>query len=142
MKTCKLFLFAVMALVLASCESNNSPTKKFVGTWEPVKFEDCDLFVITSDSIKAIKLDTQEEHYQCHYKMLTDSTAELERTWLKSYDTSDIRDFHPEQFIYEDVKMYIDKDGYLIIDPFWGGVLENIYPNYASLKLRKHVEPK
>ena len=140
MKT-KFFLFAMVAVFFAACNSNE-PTRKFVGTWDPVPYEGYDLFVITADSIKAIDCDTKEEHYQCHYKMLRDNVAKLERCWLieesKNHDSSD-SDWQPEQYFYAEVKMYIDKNGYLIIKPFNpGSVLSQTSPNYAELKLKRH----
>ena len=63
--------------------------------------------------------------------------AELERCWLKNYPESD---FHSEQFLYAEVEMYIDKEGYLIIKPFdIIGELSEIYPNYSNLKLKKYA---
>ena len=48
--------------MLAACNTNE-PIKKYVGVWEPVRYEDCDIFVITSDSIKAVQNETGLEHY-------------------------------------------------------------------------------
>lgn len=128
-------LLTLIAAIFAACNSNE-PEKKFVGTWDPVG-SDCDVFVITSDSIKAIQNETGLEHYQAHYKMLRDSVAELERCWLGENHSG--LDFHPEDYFVAEVKMYIDKDGYLIIQPFdTGSPLSQQYPNYAWLKLKKH----
>lgn len=135
----KILLFAMLFL-LAACNSNE-PNKAFIGKWEPVGYEEYDVFVITSDSIKAINCDTKEEHYQCHYKILHDSIAELERCWLEKLaedkDTTQ-SDFNPEQFYIAEVQMYLDKEGYLVIHPFdIVGELSQIVPNYTFLKLRK-----
>ena len=124
MKT-KLFLLSLMAIMLAACNTNE-PTKKYVGVWEPVRYEDCDIFVITSDSIKAVQNETGLEHYQTHYEVLNDSVARLERSRTGA------------SVVFEEVAMYIDKEGYLIIRPFTtGSPLSLEYPNYAWLKLRK-----
>ena len=124
MKT-KLFLLSLMAIMLAACNTNE-PTKKYVGVWEPVRYEDCDIFVITSDSIKAVQNETRLEHYQTHYEVLNDSVARLERSRTGA------------SVVFEEVAMYIDKEGYLIIRPFTtGNPLSLEYPNYAWLKLRK-----
>ena len=136
----KIIFFAIMSLLLVAC-NKNEPQKVHIGVWEPVD-SGVDLFVITADSIKAIQIDTKAEHYQCHYRIINDSVAELERSWLKEYLNLPPSDFHPEQYLHEEVKMYFDKEGYLIINPFWGGVLEQIYPNYAILKLKRHTESK
>ena len=126
----KLFLLSVFTIALMACERNN-PSQAFVGTWEPVGYEECDIFVITSDSIKAITCDTKEEHLQSHYTMLNDSIAKLERTWLMSPDIS-------SDLFYAEVPMYIDNEGYLIIKNFHiVGELFHVYPNYTHLKLRK-----
>ena len=135
----KILLFAMLFL-LAACNSNE-PNKAFIGKWDPVGYEGVDVFVITSDSIKAIQCDTKEEHYQCHYKILHDSIAELERCWLKETTqgiNSSQSDLNPEQFYIAEVQMYLDKEGYLVIHPFdIVGELSQIVPNYTFLKLRK-----
>ena len=124
MKT-KFFLFSVLALLFAAC-NNNEPSNAFVGTWETVVPEGekiYDIFVITSDSIKAINA----EQYHAHYKILRDSVIELERCWMpKDY----------EKYISE-AQMYFDESGYLIIQPFDLTIAQN-YPTYVSLKLTKH----
>ena len=136
----KILLFAMLFL-LAACNSNE-PNKAFIGKWEPVRYEEYDVFVITSDSIKAINCDTKEEHYQCHYKILHDSIAELERCWLEKLaegrDTTIQKDYHPELYFVEEVEMYIDDQGYLIIRPFTpDSPIDNGCPNYAWLTLKK-----
>ena len=65
-------------------------------------------------------------HYQTHYEVLNDSVARLERSRTGA------------SVVFEEVAMYIDKEGYLIIRPFTtGSPLSLEYPNYAWLKLRK-----
>ena len=143
MKKFKYLFLAILAVILVGCDAN-IPTKKYVGTWEPVGYEGCDVFVITTDSIKAIQCTSKEEHYQSHYKMLRKDVAELERCWLENHDYSG-SDFNPEQFFFAEVKMYIDKEGHLIIKPFdyLGGEYDMSngvrYPDYGTLKLRKYA---
>ena len=143
----KIYLFAIMAIALMACNPNEPEnTKKtneaFIGTWEPVGYEEYDVFVITADSIKAVKCDsTAEEHLQCYYEILNDSVVKLERYWLeektKDYDWTN-SDFHPEKYYVEEVAMYLDKDGYLIIYPFdIIGELAEVSPNYTHLKLKR-----
>ena len=136
----KLCILAVTAVLLVACETNH-PSKAFIGTWEPVGYEEYDIFIITSDSIKAIQCDTKKEHYQSHYKILRDSVAELERCWLKETTqgiNSSQSDLNSEQFYIAEVQMYLDKEGYLVIHPFdIVGELSQIVPNYTFLKLRK-----
>ena len=135
----KLFLFTIVAMLFAACTSE--PTRKFIGVWEPVGYEKYDRFVISSDTIKAVQCETGLEHLQTHYKILRDSVVELERCWLeekaKGWDTTH-SDFHPEEFFFEEVEMYIDKDGFLNIKPFgFYGPLEQASPLYPWLKLRR-----
>ena len=121
----KLFIIGLMGILLIACNTVE-PTKKYVGVWEPVGYEDCDMFVITPDSIKAVQNETRIEHYQTHYEILNDSVARLERSRSGS------------SVVFEEVAMYIDKEGYLIIRPFTtGSPLSEEYPNYAWLKLKK-----
>jgi len=136
MKTLKLLILAVVAMILAACNTNE-PTKAFEGTWVPVVFEDVnipDVFIITSDSIKGILYKEKIEYYFCHYKVVRKGVVELERCWAKQ------RNF-PETFWFAKVPMYIDEQGYLIIEDFDPSIeLEQIYPNYANLKLKKYEE--
>ena len=141
MKT-KLFIFATISVILSAC-NKNEPTKAFEGVWEPFLCEECvipDLFVITSDSIKAIQCDTKEEHYQCHYKVLRDSIVELERCWIIEELESMQRPYNPSDYISEEY-MYVDNEGFLIIRKFWmGNEISQIYPNYTQLKLRRYED--
>ena len=136
----KSVLFAILAVLFAACNTNE-PAKAFIGTWEPVGYETYDTFVITSDSIKAIKCDTKEEHYQAHYKVLRDSVIELERCWLeRQYKNAGPSDWNPEEYFFTEAKMYIDGEGCLVIEPFdYGSLLVEIKPNYAILKLKKRT---
>ena len=134
-------LFAAVVAMCVACNSNE-PEKAFVGVWSPCGYEMYDKFVITSDSIKAIGCEDSQEHYQAHYKMLRDSVALLERCWMEvkwqGFDSSN-SDWHPEEYFFAEVKMYIDKDGYLIIRPFdLEDYLSQKYPNYSELKLRRY----
>ena len=130
-------LMAVIATILVSCGSNSpEQNKSFVGTWEPVLYEGFeipDLFIITSDSIKAIRCKTQEEHYQCHYQILREGVIELERCWFKQYNANAVNE--PDYIV--ESEMYFDKNGYLIINPFTSEITQR-YPNYFNLKLRRH----
>lgn len=132
----QLLLF-IAAWLFAACD-NIEPNKAFVGVWEPVGYEDCDQFVITSDSIKAITCDTKQEHYQCHYKKLAGKRYEIERCWLNDlYKTGDYKE---DPYYIGEVQMYIDREKYLIIRDFLPeteSALSQNYPNYKHLKLRK-----
>ena len=140
MKVSRSILFAACILSFAACNSDYSGSKEFIGVWHPVGYEDCDTFVITSDSIKAIQCVTGKERYQSHYKMRNRRQAELKRCWLeemlKDADALESRDIETE--IFAEVTMYINQDGYLIITPFdVTGELVQTYPNYTNLKLAK-----
>ena len=132
----KLFLFAIMAIVLVSC-NRNEPSQTYEGVWEPVLLQDSDkfdLFTITSDSIKAFNFQLGIEYYQCHYRFIRNGIIELERCWA-------MRDNYPEAFWKEEVPMYFDEEGYLIIERFDPSVeLHQNYPNYANLKLKRYEE--
>jgi hypothetical protein len=133
----KLFCLAIIATAFVAC-SSNEPNSAFIGAWDPVGYEGVDIFYVSSDSIKAVQCSDGLVHYQSHYKMLTDKTAELERCWLPS-NHEEGSDWNPELYRFAEVSMYIDKDGYLIIEPFdIVGVLAEIYPNYSNLKLKIH----
>jgi len=123
----KVYLCLVIAVLgLAAC-GTNEPIKVFEGVWDPVGYEEVDQFFITSDSIKAININTGKTHHQCYYKVLRDSVAELKRSW-----------WEPETAV--EVQMYINKEGILFINPFGTeGELAEIYPNYTILRLRKHT---
>lgn len=140
MKVSRFILSAACILFFAACNNDYSGSKEFIGIWHPVGYEDCDTFVITNDSIKAIQCVTEKEHYQCYYKMLSKRQAELKRCWLeeilKDNDAPESSDMAAD--ISAEVTMYIDQDGCLIIRPFdVAGELEQVYPNYANLKLAK-----
>ena len=129
---------------LVAC-SNNEPKRAFEGTWEPVGYEECDVFVVTTDSIKAVSCDTHEDHYQCYYHMVRDSVAQLERTWLiEAQRRSDSLqgDWDVRRHFYAEVQMYLDKEGYLIIHPYdyhseWDLSQVVYYPDYRKLKLKR-----
>ena len=130
----KILLFAIPVLFLAACQTNY-PTKAFEGLWEPIGYEDCDIFVISSDSIKAIQSNTKQEHYQCHYKVLRDSIVELERTWM--WKLADGVVLKPSD-VTSEAYMYIDKEQHLIIKYFLPeSELSQNYPNYTHLKLKR-----
>ena len=135
MKT-KLFIYAAIAVILSSCNLNE-PTKAFEGVWEPVLIEGVevpDLFIISSDSIKAYNFQLEREYYQCNYKVIKRNLIELERCWAENSG-------RPESFLKAKVPMYIDKQGHLIIEDFDPSIeLQQNYPNYANLKLQKHEE--
>ncbi len=130
----KFLLLALMACAFIACDKK-STSRNFEGVWEPVGYEECDQFVITSDSIKAIRLDNYMEHYQCHYTILRDSIVELERCWM--VDATDNGNASSSDYTSE-VYMYIDKDKYLIIRNFLlESELSQMNPNYTHLKLKK-----
>ena len=136
----KYLLFALMAGLLCSC-NNNEPTSKYVGVWELIGEGGVDLFVISADSIKAVSCYNGSESYQSHYEMISSGVAKLERCWLedmaKSHDLSQ-GDWNPEQYFFDEVQMYIDKDGYLNIDPYdIPDYLSQKVPNYSRLKLKR-----
>ena len=132
----KLFLFTVAAMIFAAC-TTSEPTRKFIGVWEPVGYENCDRFVISSDTIKAVQCETGLQHYQCHYKILRDSVVELERCWMKDIAGDDF-DYQASPDYVSEEYMYIDQQGYLIIRCFMlYGELCELYPNYSHLKLKR-----
>ena len=137
----KYLLFALMAGLLCSC-NNNEPTSKYVGVWEPIGEGGADLFVISADSIKAVSCYNGSESYQSHYEMISNGVAKLERCWLedmaKNHDLSQ-GDWNPEQYFFDEAQMYIDKDGYLNIDPYdIPDYLSQKVPNYSRLKLKRY----
>jgi len=132
MKKYQLLSLVILAFMFAAC-STNEPENAFTGVWEYIlpggEKSTCDLFVITSDSIKAIDCQTQEEHYHAHYTFLRDSVIELERCWLKGVSP-----------LYNaEAQMYFDEDKYLIISPFDFDIAQTAR-NYSKLKLKKHEE--
>lgn len=121
-----LFL-SVWVIIIGSC-SPNKTSNDFVGVWSPIRYEECDMFVISADSIIAIRCETKEKHLQCHYTILRDSIIKLERCWMTEGD-----------FIVTESKMYFDEEGHLIINPFTNdGFLAEVFPNYSILKLKKY----
>ena len=132
MKRIYLFVIVAVSLLHSACDMNN-PTKNFEGVWEPnigEKVEAPDLFVITSDSIKAIEKETGLEHYQSHYKFVKDSIIELERTWLGHSDS--------EWYVSEQY-MYFEENNNLIIKYFEPvSPISQIFPNYAILRMKRH----
>ena len=134
MKRINLFLIAAVTLLLAACNTNE-PTKAYEGVWEPVLFDGIevpDLFIISSDSIKAYSIQLKEEYYQCHYKVVGKDIVELERCWAKQNN-------YPESLWKAEVSMYIDEQDQLVIKDFDPSIeLHQNYPNYANLKLRRH----
>ena len=135
----KYILFLAFIVGVMSCNTHGPGNyKSYVGTWEPILGENLeipDIFVITSDSIKAINCKTKKVHYQCHYKILRSGVVELERCWL----TQENMDAFKESYYVVESEMYIDPQGYLIISPFDNiAPACQVYPNYANLKLRKH----
>lgn len=132
----KNFILATIAVILSACNLNE-PTKAFEGVWEPVLIEGVevpDLFIISSDSIKVYNFQLEREYYQCHYKVIRRNLIELERCWAENSG-------RPESFLKAKVPMYIDKQGYLIIEDFDPSIqLQQNYPNYANLKLQRHED--
>lgn len=133
----KLFLLSVFTIALMACEN----TPKVEGLWQHADAPmSKDVISITSDTIKVIKEDGTEI-FQTHYKILHDDVIELERCWLiekaEKYDFTG-SDFIPDQFFYEEARMYFDENGYLVIRPFGlPGELVMVTPNYAVLTLKK-----
>ena len=133
----KSIVFALIAVIFIACNGND-PTIKYVGAWEVVEGEDT--FIITKDSIKAIQNGTGLEHYQSHYTIIRNGVAELERCWMeeeaKNHEPSEY--WHPELYFFDEVQIYFDKDGFLIIDPFdIPDYLSNKFPNYSRLILKR-----
>ena len=135
MKKC--ILFAFLAMWLAACNVSE-PNKAFVGIWEPGETY-VDLFVISSDSIKAIHCNDGRESFQSHYKMVADSIAKLERCWLKIMQEQNHEFEFEDSQLTENVYMYFDEEGYLIIPNYdCTATLNHASPNYSNLKLKRH----
>ena len=126
-------------MLLAACNTPE-PTNAYVGIWEHAKFAvDNGLFYISSDTIKVIERndDYSRVHHLCHYKIVRDSVVELERCWLEIWKQNVVDFYYDESRYKEEVYMYIDEEGYLIVKNFdYGAALTN--PYYYDLKLKRY----
>lgn len=141
MKATKLIIFAILSLMIAACNAN-LPTKAYEGVWEPViesEYGITDFFVVTSDSIIGTIGGSGSEmwvKYRCAYKPVKKDVVLLDRCWMRDWNPDAI---YPEEDIVSETQMYINDEGYLIINEFDPMMrYEQIIPNYTNLKLRKH----